>query len=101
MITILPMSNSYRYTASVTVNNILINLTYTWNRRTNSYFILAVTSDGQVLISNRTIYPDGYLQLNRNTFGLMGAMYLVKITGTNDMNKWTDNFVLALNTAPL
>lgn len=101
MITILPISNSYRYTASATVGNILINFTFTWNRRTSSYFVLAATTDGQVLISNKTIYPDGYLQLNTNSLGLMGAMYLIKITGTNDMNNWADNFVLALNTAPL
>lgn len=101
MITIVPISNSYRYTTTATISNIVINFSFLWNRRTKSYFVQAVTVDNQILISNKTIYPNGYLELNFNTLGLFGALYLVKITGTDDMNNWADNFLLALNTAPL
>ena len=102
MLTFIPISNLFRYNATVLVDNNSLYFQFRWNTRTKSYFVLVTNSStGEVLISNKTIYSDGYLELNRNSRDLVGFLQLVPLTErtTNNLKSWADTHVLALSTA--
>lgn len=102
MLTFIPISNLFRYNATVIVDNNSIYFQFRWNRRTESYFILATnTTTNEVLISNKTVRSGGYLELNRNSKSLIGFLQLVALSehGTNSLINWADTHTLILSTA--
>lgn len=102
--TFIPISNRSRYTATVNVDNNPIYFKFRWNTRTKSYFILATnTLTNEILISNKSINSDGYLELNRNSKSLIGFMQLIPLSehGTSSLGNWANTHTLVLSTAEI
>lgn len=104
MLTFIPISNLFRYNATVVVENNSLYFQFRWNRRTKSYFILVTnTTTNEVLISNKTISSGGYLELNKNSKSLIGFLQLIPLSehGTNLLENWADTHILTLSTAQI